>query len=601
MSTFLTAAASHFELNFENVMFELLLPLIAGVALFLFGMNVMGESLERTAGGKLKVILSKMTSNPVKGFFLGVGVTAIIQSSSATTVMLVGFVNSGLMPLYAAIPIIMGANVGTTVTAWILSLTGIEGDSLFLTFLKPTSFTPVLAVIGVVLYLFIKNERKKDIGLILLGFSVLIFGMDMMSDAAGNLENVPGFAELLLIFKNPILGVLMGMFLTAIIQSSSASVGILQALSITGKLTFSSAIPIIMGQNIGTTVTAIISSVGANKDAKRVAAVHFYFNVIGTVVLLSGFYILNAIFKFGFMTNDIPIDPAWIAIVHSLFNLTATAILLPFTKQLGKLATLTIKDANYEEEKELFDDRLLATPSMAIEHARQVTVTMAEKALESVKKSFELIENYDKKIFSDIVREEGEIDVFEDKIGSYLLKISSHDLSEGNSFELTKLLHMIGDLERLSDHAVNIAESASEMSDKDLSFSDSAKTELETITSAVSEILDMAIKSFKESDLSLAATVEPLEEVIDSLRTEIKKRHITRLQNNECTVELGFILTDLLTNLERVADHCSNIAGCIIEIANSSLEMHEYTESIKRGNEVFDNNVKLYSEKYIII
>ncbi len=585
-------------INFQYVVLELLLPLLAGVATFLFGMNVMGESLERSAGAKLKVILGKMTSSPVKGFLLGVGVTSVIQSSSATTVMLVGFVNSGLMTLSGAIPIIMGANVGTTVTAWLLSLTGIEGGNLFLTLVKPSTFTPILAVIGIVLYLFIKNDKKRDIGLILLGFSVLIFGMDMMSDAVAPLENIPEFRELFLLFENPILGVLMGMLLTGIIQSSSASVGILQALSVTGAVSFGSAIPIIMGQNIGTTVTALISSVGANKDAKRVAAVHFYFNIIGTVVLLSLFTAANAIFKFPFMVNNTPINATWIAVIHSIFNVTATAMLLPFHKALGKLAMLTVRDDRRKKENELFDDRLLATPTMAIEHARQVTLTMAKKSIESVKSSFALLSSYDKSVFAKIEKAEGEIDVYEDKIGSYLLKISSHDLSEADSFELTKLLHTIGDLERLSDHAVNVAESAMEMNDKEIKFSSEASGELSVMINAVNEILEMAEKSFRENDVALAVSVEPLEEVIDRLRSEIKRRHIARLQSNECTVELGFILTDLLTNLERVADHCSNIAGCVVEIAHNSLGMHEYTESVKRGNIEFDRSVAAYAEKY---
>ena len=591
-------SAAPFEVTAQNVIFKMVLPLVAGIALFLFGMNVMGESLEKSAGNKLKGILGKMTQNPIKGFLLGAGVTAVIQSSSATTVMLVGFVNSGLITLGGAIPIIMGANVGTTITAWILSLTGIEGESLFLTLLKPSSFTPVLAAIGAVLYLFIKSEKKKNVGLILLGFSVLIFGMDMMSEAVAPLKTIPEFGELLLVFNNPILGVLMGAGVTAIIQSSSASVGILQALTVTGAVTFGTAIPVIMGQNIGTCITALISSIGANKDAKRVAMVHLYFNIIGTVVLLLGFYILHAIIGFDFITNNTPIDKAWIAIIHTMFNLLATSLLLPFGKQLAKLATLTVRDTKKEEEKPLFDDRLLATPAIAIEHARQVTVTMAERTLASVKKSFDILNGYTKEKFREIEREEGEIDVFEDEIGSYLLKITSHDLSETDSFEVTKLLHTIGDLERLSDHSVNIAESADEMFNKDISFSEEAKQELKVMIDAVGEILDKAINSFKQNDSDTAASVEPLEEVIDGLRSEIKLRHIQRLKNNECTVELGFILTDLLTNLERVADHCSNIAGCVIEISRNSLGLHSYTESVKRGNTQFERDYAAYAEKY---
>ncbi len=600
----LLEAATGFNPTFLNVLTTILLPLVLGIALFLFGMNVMGEALEKSAGSKLKGILGKMTSNPLKGFSVGLAVTAVIQSSAATTVMLVGFVNSELMTLAGAIPIIMGANVGTTVTAWLLSLTGIEAGG-WLSLLMPSSFTPVLALIGAILYLFIKDEKKKNIGLIMLGFSVLIFGMSAMTDAVSPLKDIPAFGELFTKFQNPLLGVLVGIIITAIMQSSSASVGILQALSITGAISFGSAIPIILGQSIGSCVTTLISSISAKREGKCVAMVHLYFNVIGALVVMILFYasygICNLINTEIFAFINKPVDAIWIAIIHSIFKLFSTLILMPFRNQLAKLANLTVREAKADETKELFDERLIATPPIAIEHARRVTVAMADKSLAALKASFALLWNYKKESFDEIEAEESAVDVYEDEIGSYLLKISSQPLSENDSFEVTKLLHMIGDLERLSDHAVNIAESAQEMKDKGIFFSESAKAELTVMINAVSEILDNAIKSFENNSVGDAIKVEPLEEIIDTLRSEIKSRHIDRLKNNECTVELGFILTDLLTNLERVADHCSNIAGCVIEIANSSLGMHSYTESVKRGNESFDRELKVYSDKYRLI
>ncbi len=581
-------------MDFTNV-----LKLIGGVALFLFGMSVMGDALEKSAGSKLSSLLGKLTSNPIKGFALGAAVTALIQSSSATTVMMVGFVNSGVMTLANVIPIIMGANVGTTITSWILSLSGLSGDSFLITILKPTSFTPVLAAIGIVFYLFIKDSKKKDIGLILLGFSVLIFGMDYMTSAVEPLAEVPEFQELLLLFKNPILGILAGAVLTAIIQSSSASVGILQALSATGAVTFGAAIPIILGQNIGTCVTALISSVGANKNAKRVAMVHLSFNVIGATLAMILFYSLNAILNFAFV--DALVDHTGIALVHTVFNIFCTVCLLPFCKQFEKLACLIIKDKEGSDEKlSLLDDRLLEAPAVAIERCRNVAVTMSEIALGSLKKSFNLLQNYDKKIFDEIQSEEDAVDTYEDEIGSYLLKLTKRDISEKDSLEVTKLFHMIGDLERLSDHAVNIAESALEMNEKGVSFSEGAKKEIGVMIGAVSEILDNAMKSFSENDIQMAVRIEPLEEVIDSLQMDIRSNHIARLQKGDCTIELGFILSDLLTNLERVADHCSNIAGCVIEIAHNSLGMHSYTDALRRGNEVYDKYFEDYSKKYAL-
>ena len=579
-------------MDFTNV-----LTLIGGICLFLFGMTVMGDALEKSAGSQLKNLLAKMTSNPIKGFVLGAAVTAIIQSSSATTVMLVGFVNSGLMSLSAVIPVIMGANVGTTITAWILSLMGVSGDNFFMTMLKPTSFTPILALVGVVLYIFLKNAKKKDIGLILLGFAVLIYGMDIMTDAVAPLKESEAFGNILLMFDNPLLGVLAGALITAIIQSSSASVGILQALSATGAVTFGSAIPIIMGQNIGTCVTAMISSVGTNKNARRVAMVHLYFNIIGTFTLLSVFYIANSVVGFGFLGDAI--DEKYIAIVHTAFNVGCTAILLPCHKLLEKLAVATVRDKKDADEKvSLFDDRLLTTPSVALDRCRNVTVDMAKLSVESLLKSLDLFDKFDRKKLDEINNEEDKVDIYEDEIGSYLVKLAKCDLSEHDSLEVTKLLHIIGDLERISDHAVNLGESAEEINTKKISFSEQAKGELGVMMGAVREILGAALSAFTENSLEFAAKVEPLEEVVDNLKVHIKLNHIKRLQNNECTIELGFILSDLLTNLERISDHCSNVAGCVIEIAHSSLGMHGYNKALRRGNEVYDKHYKEFSEKY---
>ncbi|MBE6666302.1 MAG: Na/Pi cotransporter family protein [Ruminococcaceae bacterium] len=579
-------------MDFTNV-----LALIGGVALFLFGMSIMGDALEKSAGSKLSSLLDKLSSNPLKGFVLGAIVTAIIQSSSATTVMLVGFVNSGVMTLANAIPVIMGANVGTTITAWILSLSGIDGESFLMTMLKPTSFTPILAVIGIVFYLFLKDSKKKDIGLILLGFSVLIFGMDYMTAAVKPLADVPEFQEIMLLFSNPILGMLAGALLTAIIQSSTASVGILQALSATGRVTFATAFPIILGQNIGTCVTAIISSVGANKNAKRVSVVHLCFNIIGAVLVMIVFYLLHFIIGFAFV--DSLVDHTVIALVHTCFNVFCTFALLPFCKQFEKLACFLVKDKKDGDEKfALLDERLLATPSIAIERCRQIAVNMADISFRSVKKSITLLENYDKKLFEEIQKEEDSVDIYEDEIGSYLMKITNKDLSEKDSSEVTKLFHMIGNLERLSDHAVNVAESAQEMHEKKLEFSEVAKKDLSVMITAVHEIMDNALMAFVYNDVQVAVRVEPLEEVIDDLQAALRAGHIERLRNGECTIELGFILSDLLTNLERIADHCSNVAGCVIEIANNSLGMHSYTEGLRRGNAVYDQYFEDYSKKY---
>lgn len=573
------------------------LSLIGGLALFLFGMQVMGNALEKKAGGQLNTVLGKITDNPIKGFGLGLGITSIVQSSSATTVMLVGLVNSEIITLKQSIYVIMGANVGTTVTAWLLSLTGISGDSVIVQLLKPSSFTPVLALIGIIFYMFVKNTEKKDTGMILLGFAVLMYGMESMSGAVSGLKEVEGFTNLLTVFSNPILGVLAGALLTAIIQSSSASVGILQALSTTGAITYASAIPIIMGQNIGTCVTALISSIGANKNAKRVAFVHLYFNIIGTVALLLLFYAVNSFVHFAFV--DLQANQFGIAITHSMFNLLCTALLLPFGAGLGKLATLTIKDAPTKEEATLLDERLLITPSVALERAEAVTADMADAAVSSIKTAMPLLNIYDAPTAKKVRKYEKDADVYEDAIGSYLVKLSNEDISETENHKITKLLKLIGDFERISDHAVNIVESAEEINSKHIEFSDEAKHEVSILKEAVFEITDLAYGAFIDNDLDKASLVEPLEQTIDILVEQIKLHHILRLQKSECTIDHGFVLADILTNLERTADHCSNIAACITEISeNASFDMHKYLGDIRNDTDEFKSNFKMYKNKY---
>ncbi|MCI5593471.1 MAG: Na/Pi cotransporter family protein [Clostridiales bacterium] len=573
------------------------LSLIGGLALFLFGMQVMGNALEKKAGGQLNTVLGKITDNPIKGFGLGLGITSIVQSSSATTVMLVGLVNSEIITLKQSIYVIMGANVGTTVTAWLLSLTGISGDSVIVQLLKPSSFTPVLALIGIIFYMFVKNTEKKDTGMILLGFAVLMYGMESMSGAVSGLKEVEGFTNLLTVFSNPILGVLAGALLTAIIQSSSASVGILQALSTTGAITYASAIPIIMGQNIGTCVTALISSIGANKNAKRVAFVHLYFNIIGTVALLLLFYAVNSFVHFAFV--DLQANQFGIAITHSMFNLLCTALLLPFGAGLGKLATLTIKDAPTKEEATLLDERLLITPSVALDRAEAVTADMADAAVSSIKTAMPLLNIYDAPTAKKVRKYEKDADVYEDAIGSYLVKLSNEDISETENHKITKLLKLIGDFERISDHAVNIVESAEEINSKHIEFSDEAKHEVSILKEAVFEITDLAYGAFIDNDLDKASLVEPLEQTIDILVEQIKLHHILRLQKSECTIDHGFVLSDILTNLERTADHCSNIAACITEISeNASFDMHKYLGDIRNDTDEFKSNFKMYKNKY---
>lgn len=577
-----------------------ILSLIGGLALFLFGMQLMGNALEKKAGGQLKNILEKMTDNPFKGFFLGMVVTCVIQSSSATTVMVVGFVNSGIMNLRQAIRIIMGANIGTTITAWILSLSGVEGDAWFVQIFKPDSFVPVLALIGIFFFMFMKNHKKKDTGLILLGFATLMTGMSAMSDAVAGLKDVPEFANILTLFNNPILGVLAGAVLTAIIQSSSASVGILQALSSTGAVSFGSAVPIIMGQNIGTCVTALLSCIGANKNAKRTAVVHLYFNLIGTAVLLTAFCIAKAVFDLRFL-DSMQIDEFWIAIVHSAFNIICTVIWFPFTRLLEKLACLTVRDTEAKEKYEMLDERLLATPAVAVERCKTVAGAMAEISVDTIHKAFKLLNDFNAEDHEAVLKGEDKVDRYEDRLGSYLVKVSSLELTDDDSIEATKLLHTISDFERISDHSVNILSSAEEINEKKLKFSGDAKKELSVLINAVSEIVDLAYDSFVNENLDSATQVEPLEQVVDKLKDTIKSQHISRLQKGECTIELGFVLTDLLTNLERVSDHCSNIAGCMLEMAHKDMAIHKYLRSVKSGDgQEYRHYYDYFSMKYNI-
>ncbi len=579
------------------------LSMLGGLALFLYGMHAMGDGLGKLSGGKLERILEKLTSNPIKAVLLGAGVTAVIQSSSATTVMVVGFVNSGIMSLTQAVGIIMGANIGTTVTSWILSLSGIESSNFFIQLLKPTSFSPVLALIGVALILFSNKEKKKDVGTILIGFAILMFGMESMSAAVKPLADVPEFTSILTMFSNPFLGMLVGALFTAIIQSSSASVGILQALCKTGSLGYSTALPIIMGQNIGTCITAVISGIGASKNAKRAALVHLYFNLIGTIVFMCGFYLINVFVPFGFMSQAAA--PVGIAVIHSVFNVLATMLLLPFGNGLVKLATLTVRDKGEEavvdDDFQVLDYRFLDQPSFAIEQCKHVTYKMAELSRKSLFDSFDMIKNYNEDTAKEIYRLEDEVDKYEDELGTYLVKISSKNLSESDSRTLSVLLHCIGDFERISDHSVNILEAAKEMHSKKLTFSEKASAELDIFTNAIKDIVNTAIEVFEKEDLELATYVEPLEEVIDNINVELKSRHVRRLREGKCTIELGFVLSDITTNFERVADHCSNIAVCLIQIQENVFDTHEYLEKIKqKDNREFSILYDGYKERYML-
>lgn len=561
------------------------LTMLGGLALFLYGMHTMGEGLTKVSGGKLERILEKLTSNPFKAVLLGAMVTAVIQSSSATTVMVVGFVNSGIMKLNQAIGIIMGANIGTTITSWILSLSGIESDNLFMQFLKPSNFAPVLALVGIVFIMFLNSQKKKDIGMILIGFAVLMFGMDTMSGAVKPLADVPEFTGVLTMFSNPVLGMLAGAFLTAVIQSSSASVGILQALCATGSITYGTAFPIILGQNIGTCVTALISSVGANKNARRAALVHLYFNVIGTAVFMILFYSINAVVSFNFF-GDVA-GPAGIAVIHTVFNVFATLILLPFARGLEKLAYITIREDEDEKEKKemgsLLDERFLEQPAFAMERCRQVAAAMAELSQKALTEAISLITKYDEKKAKAVYRMEDEVDHYEDLLGSYLVKLSSRNLTEKDSRSLSTILHCIGDFERISDHAINIEESARKLYDQKLKFSEKAVGEVQVFTRAVTDILNLSIRAFEEEDEELANDIEPLEEVVDRLNKKMKKRHVKRLQNGKCSIETGLILSDLATNFERVADHCSNIGVCVIQIKEDAFDTHEYLDALDKG------------------
>lgn len=572
------------------------LTLIGGLCLFLFGMNVMGNALERRAGGKLRSILGKLTQNKATGFLTGLGVTAVVQSSSATTVMVVGFVNSGLMTLRQAINVIMGANVGTTVTAWVLSLGGIESDNVFVQLLKPTSFTPILALIGIVLYMFCKSNSKNDTGTILLGFATLMFGMDTMSGAVAGLKDVPEFAELFVLFTNPVLGVIAGAVLTAVIQSSSASVGVLQALSVTGRVTFGSAIPIIMGQNIGTCITAILSSVGTNKNAKRAALVHLSFNIIGTAILLIVFCIIKALVDIPLLNESA--SHIGIAIAHSAFNVLCTLILLPMAGLLEKLAMKIIPDDKKPDKNVELDERLLVTPPIALKHCGDVAGEMAKISIDALKKSIVLLNKYDEATAEEVRYLENRSDHYEDIISAYLVKLSSYQASEQDSLESAKLLKMIGDFERISDHSVNLVESAEEMKEKNLEFSAGAKKEINILCGAVSEILDLTYKAYTENDLESAYLVEPLEQVIDGLKEKMRTQHILRLQQGDCSIVAGFVWSDLLNNLERTSDHCSNIAGCLIEAANNEMTVHEALRDIRSESPDYWDKYKNYLTKY---
>lgn len=574
------------------------LTLIGGLCLFLFGMNVMGDALERRAGGSLKKILAKLTKNKMTGFLTGLAVTSVIQSSSATTVMVVGFVNSGIMTLKQSIGVIMGANIGTTVTAWILSLGGISSENLFMQLLKPTSFTPILALFGTGMLMFGKTSKKKDTGTILLGFATLMFGMDTMSAAVAGLADVPAFQNMFLMFKNPILGVLVGTILTAIIQSSSASVGILQALSATGQVSYGAAVPIIMGQNIGTCVTALLSSFGTNKNAKRAAVVHLSFNIIGTVIWLTVFSIISAVFKPVLL--DESASYVGIAIAHSLFNIACTVLLLPMSDLLEKLAIKVVPESSKKEVKTELDERLLVTPPIALECCSNVVGKMAEESVTALKKSLHMLNKYDSAVAEEVRSAEEKTDRYEDNLGTYLVKLSSHQVSDNDSITISKLLKAIGDFERISDHSINVLESAEELKEKDIRFTDGAKKEMDTLCSAVSEILDLCYTSFVENDLEMAKDVEPLEEVIDGLKEKMRDSHVSRLKSGECSMEMGFVWLDLLTNLERTADHCSNIAVCVLDAATNNMNAHESLKNMIKNSDSFKKKYEEYARKYSI-
>ena len=574
------------------------LNLIGGLSLFLFGMSVMGQALERRAGGSLRTLLEKMTSNKFTGLLTGLVVTAVIQSSSATTVMVVGFVNSGLMTLRQAIHMIMGANIGTTVTAWILSLAGISSGNFFIRLLKPSSFTPILALIGIVKYMFSKDDRKKDTGLILLGFATLMYGMESMSAAVAGLGQVPAFRQLFVMFQNPVLGVLAGAALTAVIQSSSASVGILQALAATGQVTYGAAVPIIMGQNIGTCITAMLSGIGANKNAKRAALVHLSFNVIGTAVWLSVFCLVKWLLAPGLLNESANL--MGIAVAHSLFNLLCTILMLPLSNLLERLVCVLVPDGKQPEAASELDERLLATPPVALERCRKVAAQMADCSVNALEQGIAALTAYTPELARQVRTAEDQSDHFEDLLGTYLVKLSTRRISAADSNEAARLLKIIGDFERIADHGVNLVQSAEELRSKKMNFSPSAMAELTVLTKAVEEILGLSLDAFLKDDYNAAGLVEPLEQVIDGLKEQLRTSHILRLQKEECSIEAGFVWADLLTDLERVSDHCSNIAGCIMDMHQGKLNLHESLRAMKEDRAQFDERCRMYRQKYAL-
>ena len=574
------------------------LNLFLGLALFLYGMNLMGSALEKRAGRRLKLILSKLAANPFKGFLLGTAVTGIIQSSCATTVMVVGFVNSGIMTLFQSVGIIIGANVGTAITSWILSLSGVQGSAWYVVLFKPSTFTPVIAVIGIILLMFFKQEKKKDTAAILLGFAVLMFGMSTMSAAVEPLAQLKSFTDLLLMFSNPILGVLVGVVFTAIIQSSSASVGIIQALSLTGAIRYSSILPLLFGFNIGTCITSILSASGASVDAKRAAMIHLCFNIVSTLVILPLYYLFDSFIHFSFV--DVNANPFGIAIMHSITKLISAVILLPFPNFLVKLSKLILRDGKQEPVKLMLDERLFVTPAIAIDKAKLVTLEMANVVGESFSRAISLLDRFDERNAVKVDEEESAADKYEDLLGTYLVKLGEQQLSSEDSHEQSELLHMIGDFERISDHAANLADSARELHEKEMSFSKMAIEELSVLIGAVGEALRLAMKAFTDNDLQSAAQVEPLEQVVDYLQKQVRSRHIDRLTRGICSIEQGFVLNDILGNLERVSDHCSNIAGCVIETNRHAMDMHSYLGEVKSGsdkdfNEMYNSFMQKYS------
>ena len=583
-----------------------ILTLVGGLAMFLYGMQVMGDGLEKLSGGKLEKILENLSSNRLKAVLVGAAVTAIIQSSSATTVMVVGFVNSGIMHLSQAVGFIMGANIGTTVTAWILSLAGIESSNFFVRLLNPSSFSPILALVGVIFIVFLHNEKKKDIGNIMVGFAVLMFGMNTMSGAVKPLAEVPEFTNILLKFSNPVLGVLAGALLTAVIQSSSASVGILQALCVTGAVRYGAALPIIMGQNIGTCITAMLSSIGATKNAKRAAIVHLYFNIVGTITFMIVFYLLNGFLHFSFI-NDVA-GPAGIAVIHSAFNVIATVVLLPFGNLLVKMACATVRDTKEEkavsaEDQEfmILESRFLVNPGIAIEQSKTAAKKMAEQSKNALKLSFDLLDHFDEETAFRVEKIEAKVDRYEDELGTYLIKLNQKDLSLEDSHSLSIMLHCIGDFERISDHALSIMKSAKEMAEKNAGFSERAEKELHVMEKAVSDIVDKAYTVFANQDMRMAEEIEPLEEVIDELSRELKRRHINRLRAGECTIEMGFILSDITTCLERIADHCSNIGVCVTQVREDLYDTHSHLDSVKNApGEHFHHELEVARVNYML-